>query len=74
MSTRHAVGCLCYEALSEWHVGEIASCQATMAEAISLAKELNDMHGLAVALFWAAILAYFERNSCGSGTLDIGFD
>ena len=45
-----AVGCLCYEALSEWHFGEIASCHATMAEAISLAKELNDMHGLAVAL------------------------
>ncbi len=30
--------------LSEWHFGEIASSQATMAEAISLAKELNDMH------------------------------
>ena len=44
------VGCLCYEALSEWHLGEIASCQATMVEAISLAKELNDMHALAVAL------------------------
>ena len=45
-----AVTCLCYEALSEWHFGEIASCQATMAEAISLAKELNDMHALAMAL------------------------
>jgi hypothetical protein len=33
-----AVICLCYEALSEWHLGEIASCHATMAEAISLAK------------------------------------
>ena len=44
------VGCLCYEALSEWHLGEIASCQATMAEAISLAKELNDMNALALAL------------------------
>ncbi len=48
--TAPAVTCLCYEALSEWHFGEIASCQATMAEAISLAKELNDMHALAVAL------------------------
>ena len=57
-----AVVCLCYEALSEWHFGEIASCQATMAEAISLAKELNDMHALAVALYYAAILAHFERN------------
>jgi predicted ATPase len=31
-----------------------------MAEAISLAKELNDMHGLAVALFYAVVLGYFE--------------
>jgi hypothetical protein len=29
-----AVICLCYQALSEWHLGEIATCQATMAEAI----------------------------------------
>ena len=57
-----AVACLCYEALSEWHFGEIASCQATMAEAISLAKELNDMHALALALYFAAGLAHFERN------------
>ena len=57
-----AVACLCYEALSEWHFGEIASCQATMAEAISLAKELNDMHALAVALCCAAGLAHCERN------------
>ena len=56
------VTCLCYEAVSEWHLGEIASCQATIAEAISLAKELNDMHALANALNWAVILAYFERN------------
>ena len=33
-----------------------------MAEAISLAKELNDMHALAVALWLAACLAHFERN------------
>src|ERR1700687_4426147 len=39
-----AVLCLCYEALCEWHFGEIASCQTTMPEAISLAKELNDTH------------------------------
>ena len=54
--------CLCFEALSEWHFGEIASCQATAAEAMSLAKELNDMLGLAMALKWAATFAYFERN------------
>src|SRR5271165_5959537 len=29
-----AVVCLCYEALSEWHFGEIASSHATIAEAI----------------------------------------
>jgi serine/threonine protein kinase/predicted ATPase len=59
---RPDVVCLCYEALSEWHFGEIATCQATMAEAISLAKELNDTHGFAVALHFAAYLAHYERN------------
>jgi adenylate cyclase len=57
-----AVGCLCYKALSEWHFGEIASCHATMEQAILLAKELNDMHGLASALYFAAYLGHFERN------------
>jgi hypothetical protein len=57
-----AVTCLVHEALSEWHLGEIASCQATMAEGISLAKDLNDMHALAVALWNAAILSHYERN------------
>ena len=56
------VGCLCYKAFSEWHLGEIASCQAKLNEAISLAKELKDMHALAVALGWAAGLAANERN------------
>jgi predicted ATPase len=58
-----AVVCLCYEALSEWHFGEIASSHATIAEAISLAKELNDMYALAVALWFAAVLSQFEDNS-----------
>jgi predicted ATPase len=57
-----AVVCLCYAALCEWHFGEIASCQASLAEAISLAKELNDTHGLALALFWAAVVGHFECN------------
>jgi predicted ATPase len=60
--TLNPVACLYYEALSEWHVGEIASSQATMAEAISLAKELNDMQALVLALYWAAFLAHCERN------------
>jgi predicted ATPase len=57
-----AVSSLCQEALSDWHLGEIASCQAAVAEAIALAKELSDLHSLAEALFYAAILAHFERN------------
>jgi len=57
------VACLCYLAGSQWHLGEIASCQATIAEAISIAKEVNDMHALALALYWAARLAADERNA-----------
>ena len=57
-----AVLCLCWEALSEWHIGEIALCQATMTQAISLAKELNDTNALALALWLAGFLAHFERN------------
>jgi predicted ATPase len=58
-----AVHCLIFEALADWHFGETARCHATIAAAISLAKELNDMHALAVALFfWAAILGHFEGN------------
>jgi hypothetical protein len=56
------VGCLCYEANSEWHLGEIASCQANMDEAISLAKGLNDINALTLALWHAAVLASYERN------------
>ena len=57
-----AVSILHFDALFDWHAGGIVSCDATMTEAISLAKELNDMHGLAVALWHAGWLAYFERN------------
>ena len=51
------VSCLCYKAFSEWQLGEIVSCQASMDEAISIAKELNDTNALAFALNCAAILA-----------------
>jgi hypothetical protein len=57
-----AVVCLCYEALCQWHSGEIAPCRPTMAEAISLAKELNEANSVAVALHFAAFLARYERN------------
>jgi tetratricopeptide (TPR) repeat protein len=56
------VNCLCYEAISDWHFGEIASCHALMDEAISIAKELKDTNALVLALNWAAALAYYERD------------
>jgi Protein kinase domain/NACHT domain len=57
-----AATCLCYEAFSAWNFGEIIGSQRNMVEAISLAKELNDMHGLASTLYYAASFAYHERN------------
>ena len=63
------VGCLCYKALSEWHLGEIVSSDATMTESIALAKELKDMHALAVALHFAAHLAHRERNPAEAESL-----
>jgi predicted ATPase len=56
------VVCLCYGAGSKWHLGEIAPCHAAIEEAISIAKEANDMNALAMALNWAAHLAAEERN------------
>ncbi len=63
------VSCLCFLTLSEWHLGETASCQETITEAISLAKELNDMNALAFALAWAAALATNQRNPAEVGRL-----
>jgi predicted ATPase len=57
-----AVSVLCYEAQAKWHLSGIVSSQTTIAEAISLARERNDMHGLAVALWHAAVFAYYEGN------------
>ena len=67
------VGCLIYLAMSEWHLGDIASSQARIAEAIALARELysvdrlpgqemNDTHALALALQLAAVIAWGERD------------
>ncbi len=71
-----AVSCMIFEALSEWHLGEIDSCDATMAEAASLAKEMNDMQALDVALWHAAVLGHLERNSaeverCASDAIEL---
>jgi serine/threonine protein kinase/predicted ATPase len=57
-----ATTCLVYEALCAWHFGEIATSKANMMKAIKLSKELNDMHGLASTLYYAASIACFERN------------
>jgi predicted ATPase len=57
-----AVSCLCYQALSDWHLGNVASCQAAMEGAISLAKELNEAHALGQALWFAGFVGHFERN------------
>jgi hypothetical protein len=54
--------CLIYEAMSDWHFGEIASCHALMDEAISTAKELKDWYALAGALINGAVLAHLERD------------
>jgi hypothetical protein len=56
------VNCLIYEAMSDWHFGEIASCHALMDEGISIAKELKDTNALGLALTFAARLAYLERD------------
>ena len=56
------VVCMSFLALCEWHFGEIASCQATMAQAISLARELNDTYASAVALFHAGFAGHFGGN------------
>jgi hypothetical protein len=56
------VTCLIYKALTEWHFGELASCQSAMADAILVAKELNDVHALAHALWGAATVTHYERN------------
>jgi hypothetical protein len=48
------VPCLIFEAMCDWHFGEITSCRALMDEVISTAKELKDRYALAQALAYAA--------------------
>jgi len=55
------INCLGYQALSEWHLGEIVTCHTTMAEALTLATELNAA-ALIQALNLATHLAFYERN------------
>jgi hypothetical protein len=56
------VACLCYQAGSEWHLGEMSASKASIAEAVSISKRVNDMHALALALYWAARLAADNRD------------
>jgi predicted ATPase len=70
------VACLCHRGWSEWHLGEMASCQETTAEVISLAKKLNNMSVLALALFQAALVGHFERDPaeverCASNMIEL---
>jgi hypothetical protein len=57
-----AVRCLCFGAMSDWSLGNVASCQANLEEARSLAKELNDTIAIAMALTWTASFAQHEGN------------
>jgi predicted ATPase len=57
-----AVICMCYLALSQWHLGEVACSQVAMSEGISLAKKLKDTHALGQALWFAGFLGHFEYN------------
>ena len=56
------VGCLCYKAFAEWHLGDAHSCREKLQEAISLAQEMKDEHALTIALGWAMGLAEIELN------------
>ena len=58
-----AVSCLFHKGLSEWHLGDVTSSHLSMAEAISLAKELKDIPALTNALFNSGNLSYYERDS-----------
>jgi hypothetical protein len=57
------LGCLVDKAIVEWHFGEIVSSRATMADALTLAKELNNNHGLASVLAHVLILGSLKRDA-----------
>ena len=56
------IGCLCHKAVCAWHSGQLASAHSTMKEALLVAKRLENTHGIAVALHFAATLCYMEQN------------
>ena len=63
------VVCLCYKALTEWHLEEAASYKVTIAEAVSVAKQLHDMHGLVLVAYWSTYLACLEGDFAEVGRL-----
>jgi serine/threonine protein kinase len=60
-----AILCLSFGAVCEWMLGETASCQAMMTEALSLARTLNDSHALAMALLLAGNIRHFDNDTAG---------
>ena len=63
------IGCLCHKAVCAWHLGQIASSRSTMKEAILVANRLENTHGIAVALHFAATLSYMEQNPTAAARL-----
>jgi predicted ATPase len=56
------VVCIGLAAICEWHFENAASSKELINEAITLAKELNDISSLALAIQWATNLAYYGHN------------
>lgn len=56
-----AIVCLCLEALTAWHFGEMVLSEEMMAEAISVASQLNDANNLVMALWYAGLLNHCRR-------------
>jgi predicted ATPase len=60
-----AILCLSFGAICEWMLGEVASSQAMMREALSLGKTLNDAHALAMTLILSGSLLHLENDPTG---------
>src|SRR5215471_16624133 len=56
------VSCVFHKGHCEWHLGDINSARLAMAEAISLAKKLNDIQALTNALFNSGVFSHVERD------------
>ena len=63
------IGCLCHKAVCAWHLGQMSSSRSTMKEALLVANRLENTHGIAVALHFAATLCYMEQNPTAAARL-----